>query len=74
MEIWNVCDKNFDDTKEHTITCKTLIEKKYQKTYIPNYRDLYGTEIEDKVYISHKLKENMRIREELTAQSMVHVK
>ena len=62
----NFCDS--DDTKKHTITCKTLIEQNNQITYIPNYRYLYGTQLDEKVYISHILRENMRIREELTAQ------
>ena len=52
------CNSNLDETQQHILLCKTLIGKSEIPTYIPNYLDLFGENIEDKLYVSRLIKDN----------------
>ena len=47
--------------QEHILLCKALLDKNCKVTYIPSYIDLYNENIEEQVYITVILCENLRI-------------
>ena len=58
-------DKNIIKTGKHILECTVLNDKKDKISYITVYKDLYSSNIQDQVYTSNMMKENMRIRETL---------
>ena len=63
------CNKN-DETQEHILTCEILIAKNDEITYIPEYSELYSKYIEDQIYISRIIQENIRIRDNIALLPM----
>jgi hypothetical protein len=57
-------DINIEETGKHILDCKVLIDQNDQISYIPQYSDLYSTEIQEQMYVSTIIKENMRIRKD----------
>ena len=57
-------DINIEETEWHILDCKVLNDQNDQISYIPQYSDLYSTEIQEQIYVSTIIKENMRIRKE----------
>ena len=55
------------ETQEHILQCKTLIEQNTKVTYLPNYSDLFSSEIQEQIYTSTIICENLRLRDELQA-------
>ena len=49
-----------ESTTQHTLECQNLIRQNELVTYIPNYKDLYETDVEEQVYIARILKDNLR--------------
>ena len=57
-----ICDgcREWESNTKHTLECETLLGKNQLVTYIPNYKDLFGNEEEEQVYISRIIEENLR--------------
>ena len=58
------CKEKCPDTildQRHLLECKYLIGKNEIISYIPTYEDLFRGDIEDQIYISRILKENLSI-------------
>ena len=51
--------------QEHTLSCKALLDSNSQVTYLPNNRDLYCDEVQEQLYISTLISENIKIRDEI---------
>ena len=58
-------DKNIIETGKHILECTVLNDKNYKISYIQVYEYLYISNIQDQVYTSNMMKENMKIRETL---------
>lgn len=56
-----VC-KNFEESQQHILECELLSNKNDLISYLPNYSDLFGDDLTEKVYIGRIMKENMRVR------------
>ena len=56
------CKENIYETNEHLVLCQKLMGKNELVSYIPDYKDLFGNDIDEQIYISRILKENFRIR------------
>ena len=61
-------DKNKPETGAHILECKVLNDKNDKISYIPVFNDLYSEEIEEQIYASTIIGENMKIREALKSQ------
>ena len=57
------CKKQEDETQCHLLFCKDLIGKNSLVTYIPDYKELYYGDINEQIYVSRLLKENLRLRD-----------
>ena len=55
----------------HILECKTLLNKNEHLTYLPTESDLYSSNIEEQIYASFIIRENMHIRESLRNQRLV---
>ena len=62
---------NQSETPEHTIQCEALIKHNTKVTYLPDYNDLFSSEIQEQIYTSIITCENWRIRDEIQAQCPV---
>ena len=49
-------------TQQHLLECPILIGKNEQLTYIPNYNDLFETDLREQAYIASVIKENVKIK------------
>ena len=54
-------EPNRSETQQHVLVCEPLMEKNSKVTYIPSYNELYSENIEEQVYTSVILCENLRI-------------
>ena len=57
--------KNEQDKKEHLLTCKKLDDGNDVLTAIPNYRDLFGENLERKVTLARIMQARFKKRKEL---------
>ena len=55
------CGKE-EETQQHVLECSKLIGKNEMLTYIPNYYDIFSKEVEEQLYVTRILRENMRIK------------
>ena len=55
-------DRSIEETGKHILECKVLSNQNNEISYIPQFSDLYSTEIEEQMHVSIIIKENMRIR------------
>ena len=46
--------------QEHLLQCKYLIGGNELLTYIPNYNDIFGNDLDEKIYITMLMMENLR--------------
>ena len=53
-----VCKVN-ECTQRHLLECPILIGKNEQVTYLPNYSDLFESNISEQVYIATLMKDNL---------------
>jgi hypothetical protein len=62
MYIDTVCEgcRTEESTVEHTLECKALIGQNEIVTYLPLFKDIYGEDEYEQVYIARILKDNMR--------------
>ena len=56
------CKESIYETNEHLVLCQKLIRKNELVSYIPDYKDLFGKDVDEHIYISRIFKENFRIR------------
>ena len=56
--ICNNCDENSIETQRHILFCKPLLRSNQILTYIPDYEELFGDDIEAQVYAARILKDN----------------
>ena len=54
-------EPNQIETQEHVLCCKALTNKNFNISYVPTYTDLFSDNIEEQVYTSTILCENLRI-------------
>ena len=52
------CDSKSEETQSHTLEGKTLNGPSAIVTYLQNYRELFGDDIEAQVYVSILIKDN----------------
>ena len=52
--------KNIEMDQRHLLECKFLLGKNEIVTYIPEYNDIYQGNIEEMVYTSRILRENLK--------------
>ena len=48
--------------KKHILECKVIMERNIYMTYMPYYNELFSDFIEDQLYTSRMLYENLKIR------------
>ena len=53
--------QNQIETQEHVLCCNSLVNRNMKITYLPTYRDLYSDDIEQQMYTSMVLCENVRL-------------
>ena len=58
-------DQSKEETRIHILACKELCNRNNMISYLPSHNDLYSTEIEDQIYVSRVIRQNMHIREDL---------
>ena len=58
-------DKFQEETQLHILNCPKLLPRNELVPYIPDYSELFSNEIEEQIYISNIIRENMRIRESI---------
>ena len=44
----------------HVLECKSLVYENEIITYLPNYKDLYGEDEDEQVYLARIIKDNLR--------------
>ena len=49
-----------ESTTKHTLECNSLIGMNELVTYLPKYEDIYGEDVNEQVYISRILRDNIR--------------
>ena len=49
------------ETQQHVLTCQSLVNRNDKISYIPEYTDLYSENIEEQMYTSMILCENLRL-------------
>ena len=54
-------DQTKIETQQHVICCKFLVERNMKITYLPSYSELYNEDIEQQMYTSMVLCENVRL-------------
>ena len=57
---------NIPETQKHILECMELLGKNQKLTYIPSYEELYQDNTHDQAYISMIIRENVKIRDELS--------
>ena len=54
-------DQTKPETQQHVICCKSLVDRNMKITYLPSYSELYSEDIEQQMYTSMVLSENVRL-------------
>ena len=71
----NFCISCKDESKEetglHILECKLLCDRNDKISYIPSHSDLFSPDIQDQIYTSRIMRQNMHIREELKKECLV---
>ena len=49
------------ENQQHILTCETLLNRNMKLTYLPTYSGLYSHDIEDQMYTSMIICENLRL-------------
>ena len=57
-------DQTTIETGRHILECEVLIKKNDILSYIPAYNELFSEDIEEQIYASRMINENMKIRKE----------
>ena len=66
--VFHAKTENKPETGAHILECKVLNEKNDKISYISVFNDLYSEEIEEQIYASTIIGENMKIKEALKSQ------
>ena len=59
------------ETGAHLLECKILCDKNDRISYLPTYSSLYSTDIEEQIYTSRMMQQNMYLREAIQEQCLV---
>ena len=62
-------DKSKLENTKHILECKTLINENQKIIYIPTTSDLFSCDIQEQIYASNMIRENMQTRERLKPDS-----
>ena len=54
-------EPNQIENQQHVLLCKALLNKNCKVSYIPSYNDLFSDNIEEQIYTSNIICENLRI-------------
>ena len=54
-------DPNKVETQQHILVCTALVNRNMKISYLPSYQDLYSDHVEDQMYTSMILGENIRL-------------
>ena len=65
------CNKHAE-TQEHILECDMLFKKNDYITYIPEHSELFSSCVEDQIYISRVIFENMKIRDNIALTAHVN--
>ena len=57
-------DKSIEETGIHILQCNELVSRNDEISYIPEYNDLYSSDIQEQIYTSRMMYRNMQIRSE----------
>ena len=57
-------DRNIKETGLHILECKVLCNQSNEISYIPNYNDLFSSDIQEQIYVSRIMHSNMEARKE----------
>ena len=52
------CNSNKAESQIHILECKPLLENSNILTYLPNYSDLFGNDLDELIYVARLLKDN----------------
>ena len=63
-------DTSQEESQMHILQCSALSNNNDLITYIPSYSDLYSSDINEQVYVSSIIRENLRIRDTTPRCSM----
>ena len=63
---------NTAESQIHILRCEPLLRHNDKITYLPTYEDLFSDDIQDQIYTSNIICENMRIREDLQLRAHVN--
>ena len=57
------------ETGKHILECKVLCDQNDLIMYLPEYKDLYSLEVQEQIYTSRIIHENMQIRKQYLKSS-----
>ena len=57
-------DRNIQETGLHILECKVLCNQSDEISYIPNYNDLFSSDIQEQIYVNRIMHSNMEARKE----------
>ena len=65
-EIYCVSCKDISkiETGKHILECNVFNDQNNMISYIPEYNDLYSTDIKEQIYTSNVIRQNMKIRKQ----------
>ena len=55
-------DKNIQETGAHILECKILCNQSNVISYIPDYNDLFSSDIQEQIYVSRIMHSNLETR------------
>ena len=58
------CKMNIFENNEHLLNCSKLLGSNGIVSYIPSYKELFGTDLSEQVYVSRILHENFKLRKQ----------
>ena len=58
------CKMNVFENNEHLLNCSKLLGSNGIVSYIPSYKELFGTDLSEQVYVSRILHENFKLRKQ----------
>ena len=63
------CKLNILENNEHLLNCSKLLGKNEIVSYIPSYKELFGNDLNEQVYVSRILRENFNLRKQFMKEN-----
>ena len=63
------CKLNISENNEHLLNCSALLGKNEIVSYIPSYKELFGNDLNEQVYVSRILRENFNLRKQFMKEN-----